>query len=381
MAYFKHESPQHHIISGREITQAMDDRRSGKIAKGGFDAKDVGDLKRIGIDFGNVNTLVNRLYGMDALQPTITTASIGTPVQLLQEWLPGYVDIMTNALKIDEIIGIKTAGSWADEMVIQGVRELTNKALAYSDTGNVPLASWNVNFVERTVVRFEQGFRVTRLDEERSARMRIDMANSSRESAMKGLNIQRNYVGFFGFNSGENYTYGFLNDPNLLAYQSVQQGASGSTLWSTKTYLEIIADLKQMISQLRNQAGDNIDPFVTPMTLAVATVVRDYLSTVSDFGSTTSVMNWLNTNYPGVRVVSAPELNAADGGANVAYLFADRVQDTSTDGGETFVQVVPMKSKMLGVMQLTKGYEEDYSNATAGTMVKRPFAVYRITGI
>jgi hypothetical protein len=32
-------------------------------------------------------------------------------------------------------------------------------------------------------------------------------------------------------------------------------------------------------------------------------------------------------------------------------------------------------------MQLTKGYEEDYSNATAGIMCKRPWAVTRWSGI
>jgi len=49
----------------------------------------------------------------------------------------------------------------------------------------------------------------------------------------------------------------------------------------------------------------------------------------------------------------------------------------STDGGKTFIQPVPAKFQVLGVQQLTKGYEEDYTNATAGIMVKRPWAVTR----
>ena len=42
----------------------------------------------------------------DALQPTVTTASIGTPVQFLQNWLPGFVFVVTAARKIDDIIGL-----------------------------------------------------------------------------------------------------------------------------------------------------------------------------------------------------------------------------------------------------------------------------------
>ncbi len=93
-------------------------------------------------------------------------------------------------------------------------------------------------------------------------------------------------------------------------------------------------------------------------------------------------MVWLQTTYPNVRVVSAPQLNFANGGANVFYLFADVVNDgASTDDMRTFIQVVPAKLQLLGVQKLTKGYEEDYTNATAGVMCKRPYAVYRGSGI
>ncbi len=65
-------------------------------------------------------------------------------------------------------------------------------------------------------------------------------AESKRESAGLALEQQRNAVGFYGYNSGNNFTYGFLNDPNLPAYMTVAAtGTGSSTLWSTKTFLEI----------------------------------------------------------------------------------------------------------------------------------------------
>ena len=94
-----------------------------------------------------------------------------------------------------------------------------------------------------------------------------------------------------------------------------------------------------------------------------------------------SVYTWLKENYPNIRIESCPQFQLASGGLNVFYLFADQVQDNSTDGGKTLVQVVPTKFRVNGVAKTAKGYEESYANATAGIITKRPFAIVRYTGI
>ena len=45
------------------------------------------------------------------------------------------------------------------------------------------------------------------------------------------------------------------------------------------------------------------------------------------------------------------------------------------------IQPIPTKFQVMGVQQLAKAYEEDYSNATAGAMCKRPYAIVRYYGI
>ncbi len=312
--------------------------------------------------------------GMDAIQSNVTTASISTPVQFLQNWLAGFVLVATAAQKIDEIVGISTAGNWEDEEVVQGVLENTGSALPYADYSNVPYADWNVNFERRTVVRYEHGIRVGKLEEARAATIRVNSAESKRQSAALALNIARNNVGFNGFNSGNNRTYGLLNDPNLPAYVTVSGGA-----WTGKTFLQITADIRTALAALRTQSQEVIDPNDTDITLAVATNRVEYLTVTSDFG--VSVRQWIRETYPRVRVTSAPQLNTANGGANVFYLFAETVNDGSSDDNRTFVQVVPAKFQVLGVATSSKFYEEDYSNATAGVMLKRPYAVVRYSGI
>jgi hypothetical protein len=350
------------------------------------DCADYRDLAQIGINLpgsfvqGQIADLGLSAMAMDDTQGLVTTASISTPVQFLQTWLPGFVNVMTAKRRADELMGIVTAGRWDDEEVVQGVLEPIGAAELYGDYTNVPLASWNPNFERRTVVRFEKGFQVGTLEDARSARVRINNAAEKRNAAALSLEIARNKVGFYGFNGGANRTYGFLNDPSLPAYITAAATGTGSaTTWASKTFLNITADIRGMFARLQAASQDNIDVMRDATTLALATNVYQYLTVTSDFGI--SVADWMAKTYPNCRTISAPELNLANGGANVAYLYADKVTDGGTDGGATFAQIVPAKFQALGTEKRAKGYLEDFSNATAGIFVKRPYAIQRLTGI
>ena len=210
--------------------------------------------------------------------------------------------------------------------------------------------------------------------------MRLSSSETKRQGAAVGLEIFRNAIGFYGWNGGNNQTYGFLNDPVLPAFiaSSVTNGWSGAN----GTFQGITGDLRMAIVQLRTQSQDQIDPEKVEMTLVLPMNKIDYLSVTTDYG--VSVRDWLTQTYPKVRVVSAPELQGANAGADVFYLFAEEIDssiDGSTDGGETFVQLIQTKFVTLGVEKRAKSYVEDYSNGTAGTLCKRPWAVVRVTGI
>lgn len=309
-----------------------------------------------------------------------TSASLPTPVQFLQTWLPGFIKVMTAARKIDDIIGVKTVGSWEDQEIVQGIVEPAATATEYGDFTNIPLAQWNTNFIKRTIVRGELGIQVGLLEEGRSAAMRLSSAETKRQGSAVGLEIFRNAVGFYGWNSGNNQTFGFLNDPNLPAF--ISSSVTGGWASANGTFQAITGDIRQAIVQLRTQSQDQIDPEKVEMTLALPTDKVDYLSVTTDYG--VSVRDWLEQTYPKIRVVSAPELGAANSSADVFYLFAEEIDsaiDGSTDGGETFSQLVQTKFVTLGVEKRAKSYIEDYSNGTAGTLCKRPWAVVRVTGI
>lgn len=336
-------------------------------------------LAALGIGLDD-RSLAGMFAAMDAnvLTPTVMPGNLGVPVQFLQNWLPGLVRTITQARKIDMLVGISTAGNWEDEEVVQGVLEPTGLAVLYGDYTNVPLSSFNMSYERRGVVRFEQGIRVGALEEARMGRVNVNAATEKRGSAALSLDILRNRVGFYGYNGGANRVFGFLNDPGLPAYVTVAAGTGGTT-WATKTFLEITADIRTAMGALQSQSGDTIDPTDTALVLAVATIASQFLAVTSDFGN--SVKSWLAETYPKLRIVTAPELNGANGGANVFYLYPETVQDGSTDGGKVFDQIVPTRFQTLGVEQQAKAYIEDYTNATAGVMVKRPWAIVRRSGI
>lgn len=342
-------------------------------------------LSRIGINF-DARTLALMAsavgMGMDAAPDPLRTAvaAAGIPAQFLQSWLPGFVMTITQARKIDELIGVATVGSWEDENIIQAGMEYTGQAQPYGDLTDIPLSSWNPAYTSRTIVRFEEGLRVGRLEAARAAKANVDDAASKRAAAALALEIQRNRVGFVGYMGGENHTYGFLNDPNLPAAIALPAGAGGSSSWASKTFLEITADLRMLMARIQVQSGDTLDPTTGGFTLAIPTGSATFLSVTSEFGN--SVRQWLTETWPNLRIVTAPELANAVGGENVLYLYADSVSDGySDDGGEVFMQMVPSRVTPLGVENGAKHYTEDYTNATAGALLKRPYAVVRATGL
>lgn len=373
------QSPERSFISGRNVRPFVFDAAQSEAVMNQL------HMLGIGISMSDVRSMYNTMqkagaFAADDLQGTMFPGTIGIPIQFLQNWLPGVVRTITQARTIDLLTGISSIGSWEDDEVIQTVLEPTGKAVLYGDYTNIPLSSWNPTFERRTVVRIEMGLRVGALEEARSARMNVNTATEKRYSTSEALEILRNRIGFYGFNGGLNRTYGFLNDPSLPAYVTAATGVGGGTSWAGKTFLEITADIRGMLARLRAQTKGAIDPRRDPITLAVANNKVDYLTVTAEFGAV-SVEAWLKTTYPNVRVEGAPELDGANGGADVAYAYAETVGGSGTDDGRVWTQIVPTKFQMLGVEKQAKAYVEDYVSATAGVMLKRPYGVTRLTGI
>lgn len=348
-----------------------------------MDGATMDDLAMLGLQFPDrAMRAMAEAYSMDTIGPvTINAASAGVPVQFLQTLLPGTVRAVTAARKIDAIVGRTIAGNWEDEEIVQTIVELTGQARPYGDYSPAPLGNYKVDFERRTVVRFAMDLDVPVLEEERAARIRQNSGELKRSAAAQALAIEHNAVGFFGYNDGENRTYGFLNDPFLPDYKTLPPGASGSSRFQDKTFLEILDDLLIAASTIRVQTGELVEPDRTPIAMVISASARDFLNVSNDHGMT--VKEWIRENYPNWRIESAIELDGANGGANVFYFYAEELAGQDDGGGTQKVidQYVPTTLRMIGVERQARGVYEVYSSATAGIMVKVPVAITRFSGV
>lgn len=312
---------------------------------------------------------------VDAFPEMFTSSSVATPIQFLQFLAPEAITQLTTKKDIDELVGIAMAGTWSDEEIVQAIIERLGSARPYGDKANPNLASYNVNYEKRTIVRFEEALETGILEDERASKARINSHSIKKEAVAEILEIARNLVGYFGYTNGDNKTYGLLNDPNLPAYTSVATGASASTTWASKTFLEITKDIITAISALQVKSGNNFNPQTDGSVLAVSLSSYQYLNTLNTLG-TMSVLDWIKKTYPNMEVKTSAFLDGANADANVFYLYAKKL-----GGKDVINQNVQDKMRFLGLFNGGKLVREYYANATAGVFVLQPVGVVRYTGI
>ena len=331
-------------------------------------------LDALGIHYTRNAMREFKAYATDAAPVMQTAPSMMTPVQFLQFWIPEMVEVVTASRDADAILGRDFAGSWEDEEIVQPVIEYAGQVRPYGDKTSLNLADFNVNYETRTIVRMEQDVEVGKLEAARAAKQRIDAQGSKRHAASLSLAISANDIAFYGYNAGTNKTYGLLNDPNLPAYTSVGNGSAGTSEWTTKTFNEIVDDIKSWMAALRVRTGNNFKPEKDKSVLVLGVSVIDALQTVNPLGGI-SVWDWLHKTYPNCRVESAIQLDNANSGDNVAYLMAETIAGMKVIG-----QYMQDALRLIGVEQKAKGVLECYSNATAGVLVRVPIGIVRFTG-
>jgi len=345
-------------------------------------AMDAATLAKMGVGMPRINSAMRNMIAMDSITQPVTTPSVGTPVQFLQEFLAGLVYILTTARKADTLAPVMTVGRWSDQEIVQQVLEHLGAPGLYKDHGDLPLTSWNLTYDRRDIVRFELGLQQQILEDERGQAIDLNSAQEKRAAVALAFEILRNEVFFNGYTTGGMRTYGILNDPNLPNFVTVAAGGGGGTEWSGKTVDERISDIVTAIQSLRLQSGSNIDPKSMALTLGLPSNVVDLMHDVdgpNTYGYT--VQKWLNENYPNITVEAIPQFENANAGESVFYLYAESVPGTGTDDGRSIYQLVPAKMQPLNTVQTVKGFDEGYTNALAGCYVKRGYAIVRFTGV
>ena len=353
--------------------------RASKLKEHGFaldeaseELRSIEALEMQGISFDQSNSAIK--YVMDAM-PTagLTDPTAQVPVQFLQHWMAKIITVVTQATMADDFLGRSTYGEWFQESVVLRVRELTGIPGLYGDHAQAPLAGYNYNMEERTIVRFSQGILTGALEEARLAAMGNRASAYDRAALGLAFKLNTNAVAFFGYNLGRNKTYGILNDPNLGDYYAVP-AAGGHTEWAQKDFYAIVRDLNTAVATLQRQCGGNFIPSKHAFKLGVALSCEAYLNEVNEHGH--SVREFIARTWPKCEVLGIPEFDNALAGDSVFYLKLDELA-----GSPVVEQIVPAAVRLVGSVPRATGLYELYSDATAGTFVEQPLGIVRFFGI
>lgn len=319
------------------------------------------DLKALGIGFAAMDS--------ELIGPAATTGFI--PAHMLQTWLAGTVRAITTPIDIDFVAGITTVGSWHDSEIGIRTEEDFGTSQLYSDLTNVPLASNNPGFEMRDVVRFEQGWILGELEMRRLQAAGFASETSKRRATAKSLDLARNMIGWNGLVGTK--VYGLLNDPNLAPVKALNT----ANAWLASNYAELIAHFTEMRESLDRQMGTTLRDDAQFLLLLPAGY-RGVMNIENESGNK-DFGKWLKENYPNLRTEYVSSLNDAIGGSDIGYLIAENVSGLDDSDGEsaTIIQAVPSRFEVIGSKKDVKGYIEDASNALAGVIVLRPWAVTR----
>ena len=335
-------------------------------------------LDRMGVSFNDKSSGVK--YVMDAM-PTqgVTDPTAQVPVQFLQHWMNKIITVVTQATTADEFLGRSTYGEWFQESIVLRLRELTGSVRPYGDHAQAPLARYNYNQEDRTIVRFAQGILTGALEEARLAAIGQKSSAYESDRAALGLafKLNTNAVAFFGYNLGYNKTYGILNDPNLPAYQAVPTAGTAPdtyTEWERKNFYEIVRDLNFAVAQLQKQCAGNFIPSKHAFKIGIALSCDQYLNQVNSYGI--SVRKYIADTWKNAEIVVIPEFDNALAGDNVMYLKLDELA-----GSPVAEQIVPAAVRLVGSVPRASGLYELYSDATAGCFVEQPLGIVRFFGI
>jgi hypothetical protein len=332
------------------------------------------NLDLLGVSFNQSSEGVK--YVMDSM-PTqgVTNPTAQVPVQFLQHWMNKIITVVTQATTADEFLGRSTYGEWYQESVVLRLRELTGSVRPYGDHAQAPLARYNYNQEDRTIVRFAQGILTGALEEARLAAMGQKASAYESDRAALGLafKLNTNAVAFFGYNLGYNKTYGILNDPNLAPYQQVP-AVGGETQWSKKDFYQIVTDLNVAVAELQKQCAGNFIPSKHAFKIGIALSCDQFLNQVNQYGI--SVRQYIANTWPKAELVVIPEFDGALAGDNVFYLKLEELA-----GNPVVEQIVPAAVRLVGSVPRASGLYELYTDATAGCFVEQPLGIVRFFGI
>ena len=310
-------------------------------------------------------------FGMGAVMDAEATVPTSPFLQFI---VPAVVRAQIAPLKAQKLLGVDMVGRSFDREIVYKTTQSKGYADAYTDFSNMPLSDFSIGFKTRDIVVLQAGLEVKWLEEQQYGAANINALQEKMTSLNFALNTAINEIGFRGVSGGR--TYGILNDPDLLPYETAPK------TWGTCTFAELQAQISLMATKVREQSFNIVEPTTDAMILAIPIVTRATLD-INNSLNTKSVLGWIKETYPNWTIETVAQFSGANGGANVAYLYAETVVGDigSTDNKAVFSLGMQAQNQVIGAGKVLSTFQSQSISATSGCAVKRAYAVTRWTGV
>lgn len=277
------------------------------------------------------------------------------------------INVLYRGRTAAQTFGVKTMGDWTTERIAFKTRELTAVASIYDDWSRAAYAAYNYGWDIRDALRLEWALEVTKLEEAVGAVMRRNPYKDKKDAIVLNQAIWNNEFFWNGASIDGKRLYGALNDPNLATRKrNLPKDFSSDVL----TTADVIACLLTIKQKFADDLQGNGDIETLPVEIACPLKWQTAFTIPNTYAYTAN--KWLAENWKAATLSFKPELDTADDGDPMMYVFAKSVPDVGMD---TVNLCETSKLRLIGAMPSLKGREEAYSSSVAGALVACPFGV------
>lgn len=300
----------------------------------------------------------------------VTAANSGVPVEFTSYIDPMVIPILTATRGAREIFGEAKKGDWTTSYARFQTSEITGEVEAYTDYGQGGASDVNPTFPVRTQYIYQTNIRYGDREVDVASRARLQLAADKQRAAATVIDIASNKFALYGVAGLE--IYGLLNDPNLPADVSPLPKAGTKTLWAEKSTKEIYEDVLYLFGKMADRGAGHIDAN-TELVLATSPATQVQLGKATDFNI--SARQMLETYFPKIRFVALPELATATGGTSI-LLVAPTIEGLPT------AQIgFSEKFRAMRLIPESSSFHQKFVGSSYGTIIYRPFAIGKMTGV
>lgn len=300
----------------------------------------------------------------------VTAANSGVPVEFTSYIDPMVIPILTATRGVREIFGEAKKGDWTTSYARFQTSEITGEVEAYTDYGQGGASDVNPTFPVRTQYIYQTNIRYGDREVDVASRARLQLAADKQRAAATVIDIASNKFALYGVAGLE--IYGLLNDPNLPANVGPLPNADGKTLWDDKSTKEIYEDVLYLFRKMAERGAGHIDAN-TELVLATTPATQVQLGKATDFNI--SARQMLETYFPKIRFVALPELATATSGSSI-LLVAPTIEGLPT------AQIgFSEKFRAMRLIPESSSFHQKFVGSSYGTIIYRPFAIGRMTGV